>query len=271
MKKKSMMLGGLLAAVVVTAYSVSGTYAKYISQVDLTDEARVAKWELKATGNGQEIAADGKIDLFANSYVNNGKTYVKAVNDDKVIAPGTKGTYTLNLDGEMETAYFLNFKVNSTQDPVVYYTVEDGKVKDMSVNKADLTGDVKEYHPLRYTIVYTKNGNEVITDPAKKIENKTAAEAKTMLDAYNEYAKANPFAAGKLAALQYEITWKWDTRTDIAGLNEKEVDKLDTFAGQNVASLATAKFDVSIVAEQATASEDNTEYSTPAPAVTPAP
>lgn len=264
MKKKSMMLGGLLAAVVVTAYSVSGTYAKYISQVDLTDEARVAKFELTATDkDGNKLEGSNVIDLFANSYVNNGKTYVKAVNNtDRVIAPGTKGTYTLNLDGEMETAYFLNFKVNSTKDPVVYYTVENGKVKDMNFDKDQLTGDVKEYHPLRYTIVYTKNGSEVITDPTKKIVDKTAAEAKDMLDAYNTYAQANPFGAGKLADLQYEITWKWDTRTVIDGLADKEVDKLDTYAGQHVANLDKAEFNVSITAEQATASEDNSLYST---------
>lgn len=265
MKKKMTVLAGLLMAVVVTGYSVSGTYAKYISQVDLTDEARVARWELVATnGNNEVLEATNTIDLFANSYHFNGKQYVKAINDtDRLIAPGTAGTYTLNLDGYMETAYFLNFKVNSTQDPVVYYTVDGNKVKAMSTDKNDakFAGDtVKEYHPLTYTIVYTKNGNEVITDEAKKIVNKTAAEAKVMLDAYNTYAQANPFGAGKLADLQYVISWKWDTRNAVAGLAEKEVDKLDTFAGQHVDSLDTAKFDVSIIAEQYTASEDNSQH-----------
>ena len=46
MKKKIAVLGTLLMAVVITGYSVSGTYAKYVSEIDIEDEARVAKWKI---------------------------------------------------------------------------------------------------------------------------------------------------------------------------------------------------------------------------------
>ena len=256
MKKKGMALGALLMAVAITGYSVSGTYAKYISSVDLTDEARVAKWELKATGNGKDLEETNNIDLFANSYVKDGKTYVKAVNDtDKIVAPGTQGTYELALTGEMETAYTLNFIVNNTQDIVVYYTTDaEGNVDEMSTVEGELT-NAKEYHPLRYTVEYLKDGAEVITDPTKKIVGKTSAQVKTMLDAYNAMVNAGkPFGPGKMANLSYTITWAWDTRntTDGSGnaLDKDNVDKLDTFAGQNVANLKKAIFNVTVKAEQ---------------------
>ena len=44
--KKMSVLTVLVMLVTLTAYSVSGTYAKYTSKIDMTDEARVAKWEL---------------------------------------------------------------------------------------------------------------------------------------------------------------------------------------------------------------------------------
>ena len=48
MKKRTMAVGGLLMAVAMTSYSVAGTYAKYTSKIDLTDDARVAKWDFYA-------------------------------------------------------------------------------------------------------------------------------------------------------------------------------------------------------------------------------
>lgn len=257
MKKRGTILGGLLLAVVVTGYSVSGTYAKYTSSIDLTDEARVARWELKATdGNNKELQATNEIDLFANSYDWNGKNYVKAVNNtDKVVAPGTKGTYELTLAGNMETRYALNFIVNDTQDIVVYYDITDGKVTNMSTTK---TTQAYEYHPLRYTVVYTKDGNEVIKDETKKITNKTAAETKKMLDDYNAYVNAgNDFGPGKMANLGYTISWKWDKQNVIPGLEPTEVDVLDTFAGQHVDEIGNAKFNITISATQV--AEDHAE------------
>ena len=256
MKKKLTVLGALLMAVVVTGYSVSGTYAKYVSKVDLTDEARIAKFELKATDkNGNELKGEHAFNLFADSYSYNGYKYVKSMGNDDVIAPGTTGTFALQLTGDMETAYYLNFKLDDEiEEPIVYYTVEEGKVKEMSATKFD---GALEYHPIRYTIKYTRGGNEVITDPAKKIIDKNAAEVKSMLNDYNTYAKEHPFGAGKLANIEYEITWKWATvtSTSVNGLSEDEVNRLDTFAGQNVKDMKKAKFNVSITATQATADD----------------
>lgn len=66
MKKKLTVLGALLMAVVVTGYSVSGTYAKYTSTITGTsNSARVASWAIDIT-NGATKNADKSItfDLF---------------------------------------------------------------------------------------------------------------------------------------------------------------------------------------------------------------
>lgn len=109
MKKKMSLLGILLLAVVVTAFSVTGTYAKYISKFDMADEARVAKWEFVFTDeDGNEKENEFDIDLFKESYESFNGTSTDTVSSEsgvKVVAPGTYGEYLFNLDGNAETNY----------------------------------------------------------------------------------------------------------------------------------------------------------------------
>lgn len=108
MKKKMTILAVLLLAVVVTAYSVSGTYAKYTSSLDVSDEARVAHWYLD-----KGVITD-TFKLFERSYKLENDTYVKALDDNtipplkkNVVAPGTKGEYKFSIEGEFETDFTL--------------------------------------------------------------------------------------------------------------------------------------------------------------------
>ena len=111
MKKKMMALFALVAAVALTGYSVSGTYAKYTSELTGSDKARVAKW-----GVGENIS----LNLFKDSYDN-------TVNGSgtKVVAPGTTGEYT--------------FTITNGKAPEVDYTIE------LTVTKAtdDTNGRVR--------------------------------------------------------------------------------------------------------------------------------
>ena len=80
MKKNVMMrlASFLLVAVLISTSAISGTYAKYVTQAEGTDSARVAKW-------GVTVAIDGS-DLFANQYTDttNGLT-VKSLDAQKVV------------------------------------------------------------------------------------------------------------------------------------------------------------------------------------------
>lgn len=251
MKKKSMMLGGLLAAVVVTAYSVSGTYAKYISAIDLTDEARVAKWNL--TLNGEKVETKQTIDLFGESYskeVNGNKvTYVQTLTEgEKVVAPGTTGSYTMTLGGTMETRFNLNVNLDTKNDFVVYYMVKevDGKTELLKSTKADdaIFGGTtpEEYHPLTYTIT-KENGN----DTSIPVKNMTLAEVKEALAKYNSSNEYEPGTWSK----EYTLTWTWNFENNVNGLNRSQVDALDTFAGENLSSTDDkVTFNVTVTATQ---------------------
>ena len=87
MKKNKMMraASGLLIATLLTTSVIAGTFAKYTTSADGTDTARVAKWGVKITANG---------DTFAEEYTNSSsaKTVVSSAKGTDVIAPGTSGT-----------------------------------------------------------------------------------------------------------------------------------------------------------------------------------
>ncbi len=281
MKKKGMALGALLMAVAITGYSVSGTYAKYISSVDLTDEARVAKWGFNVTDENGDPISDNKVNLFASSYYNNGNKYVQSLNCDvdgnncdKVVAPGTHGTYTFKLAGEMETRYNLSFEIDSANDFVVYYKAKttgakvgdqfDKRTKaeiiaelslastatDKEISDAAKTAGYSEYRPLRYSITYTR-GNDT-TDLSAALKNLTADKLAAALNKYNADHAATGFAPGVMNQ-QYAITWEWATENKIDGDDAKFslVDELDTFAGQNLSKESDkVEFGIKVTATQ---------------------
>lgn len=238
--KKMSVVTVLVMLVTLTAYSVSGTYAKYTSQIDLADEARVAKWEFKATDkDGVELT--NKINLFKDSYSYNGATYVNSSNGENVVAPGTTGAYTFKLAGNMEVRYALQFTVDVENDFVVYYgfDAENNLVK--SKTKSDATPN--EYRPLRYSVVYSRDGKQVATIPA--------GDVKALQTALNKYSVDHPegFAPGAMNQ-EYAITWTWDATTKNVGtLTDDQVNELDTFAGENL-STDMVEFSVNVTATQ---------------------
>ena len=64
MRKNKMMrlASALLVAVLLTTSVISGTYAKYITENTGSDEARVAKWGVTVTANGDAFETEYKKD-----------------------------------------------------------------------------------------------------------------------------------------------------------------------------------------------------------------
>lgn len=237
--KKMSVVTVLVMLVTLTAYSVSGTYAKYTSQIDLADEARVAKWEFKATDEkGAELT--NKINLFKDSYSYNGLTYVKSSNGENVVAPGTTGAYTFKLAGNMEVRYVLNFTVDVKNDFVVYYGFNaDGELVKSLTATAEATN---EYRPLKYSVVYSRDGKQVATIPA--------GDVKALQTALNKYSVDHPegFAPGAMNQ-EYAITWTWDAISKEGTLTDDQVNELDTFAGENL-STDMVEFTLNVTATQ---------------------
>ena len=90
MKKNRMMraASALLVAVLLTTSVISGTFAKYVTEGQASDSARVAKW-------GVAINAES-FDLFTNKYETDDDTFegeysVESADGKDVFAPGTSG------------------------------------------------------------------------------------------------------------------------------------------------------------------------------------
>lgn len=227
MKKKMTVLGGLLLAALVSAYSVCGTYAKYISSIDFADEARVAKWDFKVNGENPAAFNNFDIDLFKESYEIKGIDHQFVVSSEpgvKVVAPGTEGKYALALTGTAETNYTVlldNVEVENT----IKTTDKDGN----------------EYSPIKFSL--TVGGTARLTDVS--IDD-LKAELEKLYDGQAVYP-ANHTLNEELV-----ISWKWAFEQDT---NVDEYDALDTYLAQEQGTVSV-KFGVTITQTQAEATVD---------------
>lgn len=136
MNKKLLGVGALALAVALTSASVSGTYAKYTSQlIDGTDTARVAQWHLNSTST---------VDLFEQSYdiATGGENEVETSQEDKIIAPGTSGDYSFSITGNTETNYTLSITpeiTDGTNGRIKFSLDDTGVWQDATAFKTTLT------------------------------------------------------------------------------------------------------------------------------------
>lgn len=122
----------MLIAVMMSTCAISGTFAKYVTTGTGSDNARVAKWGVTVTPNGE---------LFLRNYTKTDGTYtvsdntVESSDTWKLVAPGTShGLTEVQLTGTPEVA------VRITYDAVVNL---DGWV---------LSDGTTEYCPVYFTI-----------------------------------------------------------------------------------------------------------------------
>lgn len=132
MNKKIKLGVVLLLVTILSFYSISGTFARYTSSIDLSDETRVALWDFDITRD---------VDLFQESYLDNQGAYVQSLGGkkvtengeekevlDKVIAPGTSGEYSFRIKGAPETSYQIKIEVIDKIDTVGRITYDlDGE------------------------------------------------------------------------------------------------------------------------------------------------
>ena len=120
MKKNRMMrvASALMVAVLLTTCAISGTFAKYITEKESTDTARVAKFgvDLAVTVDGA-FATEYDADTTANDEhgVAIAKTVVASSADqDNLVAPGTNGDLmaSATIQGTPEVA--VNVKQEAT-------------------------------------------------------------------------------------------------------------------------------------------------------------
>lgn len=126
---------------------VSGTYAKYTSSASGSDTARVAKWSFNV-GENDIVAKDTfTFDLFKTITDTDGKTETDVVsaNADKVIAPGTSGSFDLVLENKSETSakYGITYTVTNTASIPVQFSVNGKDWTDNLANVVESDTDTK--------------------------------------------------------------------------------------------------------------------------------
>ena len=122
---------------VISLGSVAGTYAKYTSNATGTDSARVAKWSFTVGGTETATTDTFTFNLFETTYTNvASKDLDGDGNNDKVIAPGTEGSFDIVLANasEVNATYDIEYTVTNTNNIPVEFSVDGG-----TTWKADLT------------------------------------------------------------------------------------------------------------------------------------
>lgn len=125
MKKSNKLMRAssiLLVLTLATSCFVGGTFAKYVSEGEGNDSARVAKWGVTVTGAG---------DAFSREYATDddgvkGEIGVSVKSDTPVVAPGTSGEFEgISLSGTPEVA--VSIDTVATVDLTGDWILESGK------------------------------------------------------------------------------------------------------------------------------------------------
>lgn len=202
----------LLVSTMATSCFVGSTFAKYVSENQGEDSARVAKWGVKVevTGDGFKTIY-GKDDVNANV----GDTVVSS-NEEKVVAPGTKGTFGgVKITGTPEVAV----KVETTAD--------------VELSGWNVASGGEFYCPLVFTVGNTTiNGLDYSSSTAGG-EGSFENAIKTAI----QKATTQQLEAGTdLSTVGDDITYSWEWPFEgSTGKVANQDDELDTILGDNAA------------------------------------
>ena len=206
----------MLALVLITSCFVGGTFAKYVTSGSGTDSARVAKFGVTVTANG---------DVFAKEYDTNDQTVVgtiakSVISTDKVVAPGTTSNgdfVAATITGTPEVAVRVSYKLDAAS-----LQLENWK-----------DADDEFYCPLVFR-VKNNNGNTVISGMEFQTAEAMKAALVNAVAAYTKDYAPGTDLSGK-AAETLTISWEWPFETGADG--DKPANNVkDTFLGGEAAA-----------------------------------
>lgn len=252
MKKNKMMRTAAVlgVAALLTTSALSGTLAKYTTEVSSEDSARVATWGF--TQSSIELN-----NLFATSYMTGDATNVKSNNTEDIIAPGTEGSTTFSFvyNGE-------------TDKPEVAYKFS------VSTNSSEIDPFIKANENIVWCLDETSQGSNndwsdwnTFIGKIKKLSGDDSGEK-----SYKPGNLPNEFATKGADKNSHKISWKWkfdessttnywvkvsegsiDIKTsepsESAGYTRMTQDQYDSYMG-NMAELDDVKLKITITATQ---------------------
>lgn len=207
MKKTKLMRAALLLLVLtlITSCFVGGTFAKYVTEGDSTDSARVAKWGVKIDAKGgtfaREYNAKAAVGTITKSVVSTEKN---------VVAPGTSGSMVaVKLSGTPEVAVRVNYTV-------------DFKVENWTV-------DGKFYCPLNIKVGgawYDGTGYESADAFARDV-------SKAISDLSDNYAAGTDLSGARVPSVSWEWPFENTNTSDStpAGVKNPQTNEKDTKLG----------------------------------------
>lgn len=211
---KKMRTGAILLVVALVVSCVAGgTLAKYVTEGEATDSARVAKWGVKV-----EVTGDGFQTTYNKDDVGStiGTNTVISSDKDNVVAPGTKGEFGgVKITGTPEVAV----KVKTTAD--------------VELSGWNVGSSGEFYCPLVFKIGDTTiNGLDYSSSTAGG-EDSFESAIKTAI----EEATTQELAAGTdLSEVGESVTYSWEWPFEKATGNATNQDNtLDTLLGNNAA------------------------------------
>ena len=222
MKKNNMMriASVLLVAVMLTSCVIAGTFAKYVTTDDGADEARVAKWGVTAAVTGGAFAKSYNADDQETELT----VTVNSSTADKLVAPGTTGTFTgVALTGTPEVAVEITKTATITID---------GWMIDHDKNSETAT---VFYCPLVFTIDGKTFNGYKYKDATTLVDDLTDA----IQAGSGEYAPNTNLAT--IDSMNGNYTWAWDFADDT-----NTSDALDTILGDMVAAGGTATISIAV-------------------------
>lgn len=155
----------LFVGVLFTACAVSNTFAKYVSEANGNDSARVAKWAVKVGETDITQTDTFAIDLFKDTYIDGSTTYVDG-NGDNVVAPGTKGEFSLAVKNESEVLvnYNIDYTITNNDNIPIKFSVDNGATWLNTIQ--DITSDTRVDIDSTETINVKWKWDETSTDAA---------------------------------------------------------------------------------------------------------
>lgn len=105
--------------VMICFVTISGTYAKYTSTISGSDSARVAKWKWQINGTDVDLGqATYTLDLFSTIKDTDDTDEANVSTTEKIIAPGTKGSFkvTLKNASEVDAKYSVDFNIENADN-----------------------------------------------------------------------------------------------------------------------------------------------------------
>lgn len=159
----------LLALTMITSCFVGSTFAKYVTKAEGTDNARVAKWGILLTVEGNAFAT--QYEAEDQDYIDAGGEYsVVASNGAQVVAPGTNSEQvgqtlvgTVSGTPEVATRYAMTGTVTDVVLPADTYTDYTNLVKaeDGTYGYTDTFTLEKDYSPIKWNLVISNPNQEL--------------------------------------------------------------------------------------------------------------